>query len=99
MRIVFPEGSGCVQKPDDLLFVKKLGTVDYYDTPPQNKADLIQRLRDADVVFLDYSVMDAGSSRLSNSSSSAFGIDTAPDVRRMPSRRARDDRDGVTLGP
>src|SRR4030042_875936 len=59
MRIVFPEGSGGVQKPDDLLFVKKLGTVDYYDTPPQNKADLIQRLRDADVVFLDYSVMDA----------------------------------------
>lgn len=59
MRIVFPEGSGCVQKPEDLLFVKKLGTVDYYDTPPQNKADLIQRLCDADAVFLDYSVMDA----------------------------------------
>jgi phosphoglycerate dehydrogenase-like enzyme len=59
MRIVFPEGSGCVQKPEDLLFVKKLGTVDYHDTPPQNKSDLIQRLRDADVVFLDYSVMDA----------------------------------------
>jgi phosphoglycerate dehydrogenase-like enzyme len=59
MRIVFPEGSGCVQKPEDLLPAKKLGTVDYYDTPPQNKADLIQRLRDADVVFLDYSVMDA----------------------------------------
>jgi phosphoglycerate dehydrogenase-like enzyme len=59
MRIVFPEGSGCVQRPEDLLPVKKLGTVDYYDTPPQNKADLIQRLRDADVVFLDYSVMDA----------------------------------------
>lgn len=59
MRIVFPEGSGCVQKPEDLLPVKKLGTVDYYDTPPQNKADLIQRLREADVVFLDYSIMDA----------------------------------------
>lgn len=59
MRIVFPEGSGCVQKPEDLLPVKKLGTVDYYDTPPQNKADLIRRLGDADVVFLDYSVMDA----------------------------------------
>lgn len=59
MRIVFPEGSGCVQKPEDLQFVKRLGTVDYYDTPPQNKADLIQRLCDADVVFLDYSVMDA----------------------------------------
>jgi len=59
MRIVFPEGSGCVQKPEDLLFVKRLGTVDYHDTPPQNKADLIRRLCDADVVFLDYSVMDA----------------------------------------
>jgi len=59
MRIVFPEGTGCVQKPEDLAPVKKLGTVDYYDTPPQNKADLVQRVRDADVVFLDYSVMDA----------------------------------------
>ena len=59
MRIVFPEGSGCVQKPEDLAPVQKLGTVDYYEKPPENKADLIQRLRDADVVFLDYSVMDA----------------------------------------
>lgn len=59
MHIVFPEGSGCVQKPDDLQPVKELGRVDYYQTPPQNKAELIQRLRDADVVFLDYSVMDA----------------------------------------
>jgi len=59
MRIVFPEGSGCVQRPEDLLPVKKLGTVDYYEKPPEGKADLIQRLRDADVVFLDYSVMDA----------------------------------------
>ncbi|MFA5028433.1 MAG: NAD(P)-dependent oxidoreductase [Candidatus Methylomirabilota bacterium] len=59
MRIVFPEGSGCVQKPEDLAHVQRLGTVDYYDTPPKNKEDLIQRLRDADVVFLDYSIMDA----------------------------------------
>jgi phosphoglycerate dehydrogenase-like enzyme len=59
MRIVFPEGSGCVQKPEDLLPVKRLGTVDYYETPPQNKAELIRRLSDAEVVFLDYSVMDA----------------------------------------
>jgi D-3-phosphoglycerate dehydrogenase len=59
MRIVFPEGSGCVQQPEDLAHVKKLGTVDYHDTPPKNKEDLIQRLKDADVVFLDYSVMDA----------------------------------------
>ena len=59
MRIVFPEGSGCVQKPEDLAFVRGIGTVDYYEKPPQSKADLIQRLRDADAVFLDYSVMDA----------------------------------------
>ncbi len=59
MHIVFPEGSGCVQKPEDLLPVKRLGTVEYYETPPQNKAELIRRLSDAEVVFLDYSVMDA----------------------------------------
>ena len=59
MHIVFPEGSGCIQKPEDLLPVKELGTVEYYETPPQNKAELIQRLQNADVVFLDYSVMDA----------------------------------------
>jgi len=59
MHIVFPEGSGCVQRTEDLAFVKGIGTVDYYETPPQSKADLIHRLRDADAVFLDYSVMDA----------------------------------------
>jgi D-3-phosphoglycerate dehydrogenase len=59
MHIVFPEGSGCVQRAEDLAFVKGIGTVDYYETPPQSKADLIHRLRDADAVFLDYSVMDA----------------------------------------
>lgn len=59
MHIVFPEGTGCVQKAEDLQPVKELGTVDFYETPPQNKEDLIQRLHDADVVFLDYSIMDA----------------------------------------
>lgn len=59
MRIVFPEGTGCVQSPEDLQPVKALGTVDFYETPPENKADLIRRLREADAVFLDYSVMDA----------------------------------------
>ncbi len=59
MRIVFPEGTGCVQSPEDLLPVQKLGTVDFYEKPPQNKEDLVRRLRDAEVVFLDYSVMDA----------------------------------------
>jgi phosphoglycerate dehydrogenase-like enzyme len=59
MRIVFPEGGGCVQSPQDLQPVRALGTVDYYDKPPQNKQDLIERLKDAEIVFLDYSVMDA----------------------------------------
>lgn len=59
MRIVFPEGSGCVQTPEDLLPLERIGRVDFYRTPPKDKADLIARLRDADVVFLDYSVMDA----------------------------------------
>ncbi len=59
MRIVFPEGTGCVQRPEDLLPVKQMGTVDYYDTPPQNTEELVARLREAEAVFLDYSVMDA----------------------------------------
>ena len=59
MHIVFPEGTGCVQSPEDLLPVKKIGTVDFHEKPPQSKEDLIQRLSNADVVFLDYSVMDA----------------------------------------
>ena len=29
MHSVFPETSGCVQKPEDLAFAKKVGTVDY----------------------------------------------------------------------
>lgn len=37
MHIVFPEGSGCVQKPEDLAFVKGIGTVDYYETPPRTR--------------------------------------------------------------
>jgi phosphoglycerate dehydrogenase-like enzyme len=59
MRIVFPEGTGCVQTPEDLLPLEKIGSVDFYKTPPKDKADLIARLKDAEVVFLDYSVMDA----------------------------------------
>ncbi len=59
MRIVFPEGTGCVQGPEDLAPLKTLGSVDFYEKPPQNREELIQRLRDAEVVFLDYSVMDA----------------------------------------
>lgn len=59
MLIVWPEGSGCVQKPEDLDPLKAIGTVEYHETPPKDKADLIARVENADVVFLDYSVMDA----------------------------------------
>jgi len=59
MLIVWPEGSGCVQKPEDLDPLKKIGKVEYYDSPPKDKQELIQRLENADAVFLDYSIMDA----------------------------------------
>jgi len=59
MQIVFPEGSGCVQAPEELLPLEKIGTVTFHRTPPRDKADLIARLEDADAVFLDYSIMDA----------------------------------------
>ena len=59
MHIVFPDGAACLQNREDLLPLKRIGSVKFHETLPQSKAELIQRLRDADVVFLDYSVMDA----------------------------------------
>jgi D-3-phosphoglycerate dehydrogenase len=59
MRIVFPDGAGCVTNPSDLEPLRKLGPVDFYDGPPPDKAQLIERLRPAEAVVLDYSEMDA----------------------------------------
>ncbi len=59
VHIVFPEGAGCVQRPDDLEPLKRIGRVDFFQGPPRDKADLVARLRDAEAVFLDYSLMDA----------------------------------------
>ncbi len=59
MRIVFPDGAGCVQHPSELEPLRKLGQVDFYDGPPSDRAQLIERLRPAEAVVLDYSEMDA----------------------------------------
>jgi len=59
MRIVFPDGAGCLQHPSDLDPLRKLGQVDYYDGVPADRAELIERLRPAEAVVLDYSLMDA----------------------------------------
>jgi D-3-phosphoglycerate dehydrogenase len=59
MRIVFPDGAGCLQHPSDLDPLRTLGRVDYYDGVPADRAELIERLRPAEAVVLDYSVLDA----------------------------------------
>src|SRR5262245_10065148 len=59
MRIVFPDGAGCVQDPADLEPLRRLGPVDFYPGPPQSKAELAERLRPAEAVVLDYSQLDA----------------------------------------
>ena len=59
MRIVFPDGAGCVTHPADLDPLRALGSVDFYDGPPTDKVTLIERLRPAEAVVLDYSEMDA----------------------------------------
>jgi phosphoglycerate dehydrogenase-like enzyme len=59
VRIVFPDGAGCVQDPAELDPLRKLGPVDFYDGPPPDRATLIERLRPAEAVVLDYSEMDA----------------------------------------
>jgi len=59
MRIVFPDGAGCVRDPAELEPLRRLGPVDFHDGPPPDKATLIDRLRPAEAVVLDYSEMDA----------------------------------------
>lgn len=59
MRIVFPDGAGCVQDPAELEPLRRLGPVDFHDGPPPDKATLIERVRPAEAVVLDYSEMDA----------------------------------------
>jgi phosphoglycerate dehydrogenase-like enzyme len=59
MRIVFPDGAGCVRASGDLDPLRKLGEVDFYDGPPRDKDELIARARPADAIVLDYSVLDA----------------------------------------
>jgi D-3-phosphoglycerate dehydrogenase len=59
MRIVFPDGAACVQSPADLEPWKQLGPVDFYQDLPRDKSELVARVRQAEAVVLDYSVMDA----------------------------------------
>jgi D-3-phosphoglycerate dehydrogenase len=58
VRIVIPEGAEFVQKPEHLDPLRRLGEVVIHPGAPRDKADLIARVRDADVVILDYSLMD-----------------------------------------
>jgi D-3-phosphoglycerate dehydrogenase len=59
VRIVFPDGAGCVQSPAELEPLRRLGTVEFHDGPPRDRAELIARVRDADAIILDYSELDA----------------------------------------
>jgi phosphoglycerate dehydrogenase-like enzyme len=59
MRIVFPEGAEFVEDPAELDPLRKLGTLSLVPGAPKDKADFIARCRDAEAVFLDYSLMDA----------------------------------------
>ncbi len=59
LRIVIPEGAEFVQKPEHLDPLRRLGDLVIVPGTPRDKGDLIARVRDADVVILDYSMMDA----------------------------------------
>jgi len=59
VRIVFPDGAGCVRSPEELEPLRRLGRVDFHDGPPRDRAELVERVREADAVVLDYSEMDA----------------------------------------
>jgi D-3-phosphoglycerate dehydrogenase len=57
--IVFPDGAACLHDPAQLDPLRRLGPVDFYDGPPPDKPTLMERLRPAEAVVLDYSYMDA----------------------------------------
>jgi phosphoglycerate dehydrogenase-like enzyme len=59
VRIVFPEGAEFVQDPAELDPLRSLGTLALRPGAPKDQVDLIERCRDAEAVFLDYSLMDA----------------------------------------
>jgi D-3-phosphoglycerate dehydrogenase len=59
MHIVFPDGAACLQHPGELDPLRAIGTLDYHEQVPPDKAELIRRLRPAEAAVLDYSVMDA----------------------------------------
>ena len=59
MRIVIPEGAEFVPEPQHLEPLRRLGELVIVPGAPRDKADLIARVKDADVVILDYSLMDA----------------------------------------
>ena len=59
LRIVFPDGAACMQDPAELEPLRRVGQVDLYDGPPADKGALVERLRPAEAVVLDYSLMDA----------------------------------------
>jgi phosphoglycerate dehydrogenase-like enzyme len=58
VRIVIPEGAEFVQKPEHLDPLRRLGELVISPGKPRDKADFIARVKDADVVILDYSMMD-----------------------------------------
>jgi D-3-phosphoglycerate dehydrogenase / 2-oxoglutarate reductase len=59
MRIVFPDGAACMHDESELDPLRPLGPIDFYDSPPADKDALIERVRPAEVVVLDYAQMDA----------------------------------------
>jgi D-3-phosphoglycerate dehydrogenase len=58
VRIVIPEGAEFVQKPEHLDPLRQLGELVISPGKPRDKADFIARVQDAEVVILDYSLMD-----------------------------------------
>jgi len=73
VHIVIPEGAEFVQKPEHLDPLRRLGEVIIVPGMPKDKADLIARVKDADVV-----VLDCASSPSWGSASPAASTSTPP---------------------
>lgn len=53
MKIVFVDGTPCIKKESDIEPLKRLGEVVIYNNIPSTEEELIERIKDANVVYTD----------------------------------------------
>lgn len=56
--IVFPDGTPCIKRKEDVKELLEIGEVRAYDSVPLTRSQLLERIRDATGIYLDFSKLD-----------------------------------------